>query len=130
MKKIEVLRNKMVLGCLTLGDLCKIIRFEDESAELSVGIHWLPVVETKIKKSTAGTRDLQIFMDSNSLYRSSTVIPMDCFLKINENLIFINRSKRELSPPVMPKAFNPWDWHPNEIKFRLKKNIFEKLNFR
>lgn len=122
----------MVLGCLTLGDLCKIIRFEDESAELSVGIHWLPVVETKIKKSTAGTRDLQIFMDSSGLrdyyflhnsFDPELVVPMDCFLKINENLIFIDRSKRKLSPPVMV-------WHPNEIKFRLKKNIFEKLNFR
>lgn len=133
MDKIEVLRNKMVLDCLTISDLWEITNFRP--ADICLGLKppskfsskWSPICKTRVEECDTtpyfGKRGfskcLEIFVDYFE-EESEIIVPVDCPVKIKENLIFVDMTS---------ERFN--------VHFRkyltinlLEKNIFEKLNFR
>lgn len=80
------LRNKMMLGALTMGDLHSIVRgtgilWRDRYREFSVGGNWLPVGAVRKRASS-----LNIWMEDIGKV-SDLSVPVDSVVKVRGNVV-------------------------------------------
>jgi hypothetical protein len=112
MNKRIMLRNKMILGALTMGDLREIVDIEGEFCFAS---NWLPIHASRKRKGT-----LQIFIEYVSS-EPDVEVPLNSIVKVQGNMVFvdldtsnigggslIDRDKVELKIRLNDEPFPDW----------------------
>ena len=80
MTKREIVRNKMMLGALTMGDLYEFFNIE---GEFSIGQNWLPIYSVKRKN-----RFVEVRMDG--IGDPDIKIPVDSVVKVQGDIVRVH----------------------------------------
>jgi hypothetical protein len=80
MTKREIVRNKMMLGALTMGDLYEFFKIE---GEFSIGKNWLPIYSVKRKN-----RFVEVRMDD--IGDPDMKIPVDSVVKVQGDVVRVH----------------------------------------
>ena len=79
MTKREMMRNKMMLGFLTMEDLTQIVLME---GEFTFGMHWLPIGGTRRRN-----RKIQFWMEDDGWLEFE--VPVDKIVKVSGRTVRI-----------------------------------------
>lgn len=82
----DILRNKMVLGALTMEDLCKVSLLR---GEFTFGKHWISITETKRKN-----RSIVFFMGDADPEFS---VPLERLVRVSGNTVWIETEWGEVT---------------------------------